>query len=277
MVKNNIKNAYEYIKAIDELHSLIDESGIEKDVLFQLLHLIKRIEEYEITKNIESEKRIYTILQNGDVKHTEPARTAIISDIHGNYNGFVTVLEDIKINTCDRIVCLGDLVDGGEGDVEVVRFVRDQNILCVLGNHDQYNDLSLPKDVADFLSNLSVEIIESDIIYTHISPKPKRVTVKDEIEAWNVFDETDYRLSFVGHSHVANIFGDRSEFPCTATRHSFEYNQPFKFDRSDRYIISVGPIGYNRDGFKKLRYGIYDHLNDSVEIRAVGGELLPYG
>ena len=40
-------------------------------------------------------------------------RTASISDIHGNYDGLLAVLADIARLQCDRILCQGDLVDGG--------------------------------------------------------------------------------------------------------------------------------------------------------------------
>ncbi len=205
------------------------------------------------------------------VKPAKTGKTAIISDIHGNYNGFIAVMEDIKKNACDRIICLGDLIDGGESDTEVVRFIKNNNIICISGNHDTANDLVLPEDVNAFLKNLPENIVESDIIFTHVSPRIKKNTVKDEIEAWNAFIESDYRLSFIGHSHASFIFGEKNEYSYIAKPHYFEYGKSFKFNRSDRYIISVGPIGYSRDGFEKPRYGIYDHVNDSVEIRAVDG------
>ena len=108
----------------------------------------------------------------------------------------------------------------------------------------------------------------------YISPRPKKKKVKDEIEAWNIFDESSYRLPFIGHSHVSFIFGKRNEDSFIAKRHRFEYGKPFGFDQNDRYVISVGPIGYSRDGFERPRYAIYDHVDDTVEIRAVNGELL---
>jgi predicted phosphodiesterase len=52
-------------------------------------------------------------------------RTAIISDIHGHLAGLRAVLDDIARSDCRRIVCLGDLVDGGDDDTEGARWVRD--------------------------------------------------------------------------------------------------------------------------------------------------------
>jgi predicted phosphodiesterase len=65
-------------------------------------------------------------------------KIALISDIHGNLLGLQAVIEDIEACRCDRIICLGDMVDGGNYNDEVVRFIRDNEIACVRGNHDEY-------------------------------------------------------------------------------------------------------------------------------------------
>lgn len=81
-------------------------------------------------------------------------KIAIISDIHGNLPGLQTVMADIEACGCNRIICLGDMVDGGDYNDEVVRFIRDNQIASVRGNHDEWNDIELSKDVKYFLSSL---------------------------------------------------------------------------------------------------------------------------
>lgn len=78
-------------------------------------------------------------------------RTALISDIHGSYDGLLAVLTDIKQRQCDRILCLGDLVDGGPNSVEVVRLVQELAIPTVQGNYDEHPNTSLPRDIEDYL------------------------------------------------------------------------------------------------------------------------------
>ena len=70
-------------------------------------------------------------------------KTAIIADIHGNYRGLLAAFEDIQNCHCERIVCLGDLVDGGEENQEVISFIREHNIPCVRGNHDEFPETLL--------------------------------------------------------------------------------------------------------------------------------------
>ncbi len=69
---------------------------------------------------------------------------ALISDIHGHSMGLLAVLEDARAAGCDHILCLGDLVDGGDGDEEVVWYVRDHKIQAVRGNHDETHSQALP-------------------------------------------------------------------------------------------------------------------------------------
>jgi len=60
-------------------------------------------------------------------------KIAIISDIHAN----LAALEAFPEKNCDRILCLGDLVDYGPHPKQVIQWIRENNVVCVRGNHDQ--------------------------------------------------------------------------------------------------------------------------------------------
>ena len=204
-------------------------------------------------------------------------RTALISDIHGHYAGFLAVLADARAAGCGRVLCLGDLVDGGDGDEEVVRYMRDHHVLTVRGNHDETNSLTLARDVQAYLEALPEEIREGDALYTHISPRRKKAKILDVYEAWNVFGETDARRVFVGHAHVPLLFGEYSGHSCQATEYALASNAPLVLDPSDRYIVCVGAVGYSRDGIAKPRYAVYDAEAGTVESRAVDAPTLRLG
>ncbi len=129
-------------------------------------------------------------------------RTALISDIHGNYAGLRAVLADIADQKCDRILCLGDLVDGGPQSVEVVRLFQEQSLFSVQGNHDEYPNASLPPDIEDYLRQLPEAIVEGQVIYTHTLPRGRKAKIMDGVEAWNVFEEVAYTRIFVGDIHI---------------------------------------------------------------------------
>ncbi len=57
------------------------------------------------------------------------------------------VLDDARKEGCEQILCLGDMVDGGEHNDEVVRALIAAKARVVIGNHDEFNDLALAPDV----------------------------------------------------------------------------------------------------------------------------------
>ena len=63
-------------------------------------------------------------------------RIAFISDIHGNFTAFQAVIADIKSQSIDQVVCLGDTVTLGPQPIEVLNALRELNCLYVKGNHD---------------------------------------------------------------------------------------------------------------------------------------------
>jgi len=201
-------------------------------------------------------------------------RTALISDIHGSHAGLLAVLEDISAQRCDRIVCLGDLVEGGPDNERVIETLQRLGVPCVRGNHDETNDVVLPYPMRQFLLDLPERIDEGDVLYTHISPREKKRKVNHAVEAWNVFDEHAFRLLFVGHVHVPMIFGQRSQAYGESAVHAFEYNRPFVLEPGERYIVSVGSVAYGRDYVGRIRYAIHDAAVGTVELRAIDGPLL---
>ena len=58
----------------------------------------------------------------------------IIGDIHGCLNTLKSLIEKLPVNA--KIVFVGDLIDRGSNSAEVVKFIRDNNYDCVLGNHE---------------------------------------------------------------------------------------------------------------------------------------------
>jgi serine/threonine protein phosphatase 1 len=72
-------------------------------------------------------------------------RTLIIGDIHGNLKALQDVLDKAKFNIDeDRIICIGDYIDGWDESFEVVRTLLEiknqskfENVF-LLGNHDKW-------------------------------------------------------------------------------------------------------------------------------------------
>lgn len=63
-------------------------------------------------------------------------RIAFLSDIHGNYTAFQSVLKDIETQKIDQFISLGDTVTMGPQPIESLKALRALNCLYIKGNHD---------------------------------------------------------------------------------------------------------------------------------------------
>ena len=63
--------------------------------------------------------------------------TYCISDIHGEYELFMRLLEKIKYSNSDRLIVCGDLIDKGTSSVRLAQTIFDlPNASCIMGNHE---------------------------------------------------------------------------------------------------------------------------------------------
>ena len=79
-------------------------------------------------------------------------RTAIVSDIHGNFTPFEAVLADLELQKPDRVVFGGDLVFLGPRGVDCVDRLRELGWPGVVGNTDRI--LSHPESAPEPLREL---------------------------------------------------------------------------------------------------------------------------
>ena len=135
----------------------------------ELARTLERVVRFEVENGVPEEERFSARLAGHGRKLA--ARTAVISDIHGNHAGLVAALADIERQGCDHIVCLGDLVDGGPHNEAVIETLQQRGIPCVRGNHDEINDVELPPAMRGFLLGLPERIVEDDVLYIHTSPR----------------------------------------------------------------------------------------------------------
>ena len=232
---------------------------------------------------------------------SKPRLRAIISDVHGNLEALHSVLEDIKQQGADEIVCLGDVVGYGPNPIECLKIVREISHWCLCGNHDAaifmthavgFNEgaakavawqrekmqprlLSLPGKVARWrwLEGLSASRQEGDVLYVHASPRdPIMEYVLEEDfqdmgfgpsqKAIEIFEHFDH-IAFVGHSHR----------PGVAT-HDFKWIKPaaldamtYVFPKDKKTLINIGAVGQPRDKNKDSCYVLFD--GEKVRYRRV--------
>ena len=118
----------------------------------------------------------------------------IISDIHSNYDALKSVINEIKKQNVDKIICLGDIIGKGENAHKCIELVRNTCDIVVAGNTDVrfsgnaedfkhceleykrilWNQSLLTKEDIDYLQNLpychEIEFGEKLIRFFHATP-----------------------------------------------------------------------------------------------------------
>lgn len=63
--------------------------------------------------------------------------TYVISDIHGQYDMFMELLEKINFKETDTLYVLGDVLDRGPHPIKVLmKLIEMPNAICMVGNHE---------------------------------------------------------------------------------------------------------------------------------------------
>jgi len=145
-------------------------------------------------------------------------RTLVIGDIHGGLRGLRQILERAKVTPDDRLIFLGDYVDGWSESPHVLSFLIElattHNCIFIRGNHDSL--------LLRWL-NSSDELIDEGMWYKHggeatlnayasftISEKQAHIGFLENLQ--NFYIDDDNRL-FV-HAGFTNINGvDFEYFP----------------------------------------------------------------
>jgi predicted phosphodiesterase len=207
---------------------------------------------------------------------------AIIADIHGNLEAFQVVLEDIRAQKADHIVCLGDVVGYNANPKECLQIVREMNIPCVKGNHDEYCSSEsqldgfnphaaqavhwtreqLSEDDKQWLRDLKYTRMAANFTMVHstLDAPDRWGYVFDKLAAAASFPYQNTQMCFFGHTHVPVAF-----MRDTMVRGG-TYSK-FKVDPAKKYFINVGAVGQPRDNNPKCAYVLYDMAAQTIELR----------
>ena len=63
--------------------------------------------------------------------------TYVMSDIHGEYELFMRLLDKINYSDSDELIVCGDIIDKADNPVKLAKTVFAMpNAYCIMGNHD---------------------------------------------------------------------------------------------------------------------------------------------
>lgn len=87
-----------------------------------------------------------------------------ISDIHGSFDAYRTILSKISFKSTDTLYVLGDAVDRGPEGIRVLRDMMDRpNVVPILGNHELMMAVSLKLLMREITEGSVSELGEAEI------------------------------------------------------------------------------------------------------------------
>ena len=89
--------------------------------------------------------------------------TYCISDIHGEYDLFMKLLDKIRYSDNDRLIVCGDFLDKGAASIRLAKTIFDlPNSYSIMGNHE-YMFFKFYRSLADDAANLDFDRILSQL------------------------------------------------------------------------------------------------------------------
>jgi serine/threonine protein phosphatase 1 len=150
-------------------------------------------------------------------------RTLVIGDIHGGLKAIHQVFENAKLTTEDRLIFLGDYVDGWSESAGVIDYMiaLSQTHACIFikGNHDVWCEDWLRTGIADntWLFHGGQQTVDS---YTSVSTTTKMQHLIF-LEAMPYYHIDDRNRLFI-HAGFTSMHGPQKEF----------HNSNFSWDRT---------------------------------------------
>lgn len=217
----------------------------------------------------------------------------LVADIHSNLTALQAVLKDAAERASwEAVWCLGDVVGYGPDPQECLAWLREQEALCLAGNHDlacidreplenfnewaadacRWTSARLTADERTYLAGLPVgEVRLGDFTLVHGSLRdPVWEYVYQERTAAASLQMAHTAWCIVGHSHlpVAFAWSDRQGVVSVP----FPEGEPLK-PINGQMLCNPGSVGQPRDGDPRAAYAIVDTDASTVTRYRVGYDI----
>jgi diadenosine tetraphosphatase ApaH/serine/threonine PP2A family protein phosphatase len=214
-------------------------------------------------------------------------RYGIISDVHSNIDALQAVLHELDSAEIDALVCLGDIVGYGPDPNECCDALIDRSCVSIAGNHDEaaatdsgleffsplarealeWNQKALHAKHLDFLRDLPRERRIDGFDIVHGAPVYHFEYILDTLDAEAAFARTPASLTFIGHTHIAEVYyQDATGRTYQQRLHS---GGRIEIAPEYRYIVNPGSVGQPRDRNPQAAYAICDTEAGIVDVKRV--------
>jgi len=202
-------------------------------------------------------------------------KIGVMADIHSNLPALEAVLN--KFNSCDHIVCAGDIVGYYDQPNEVCECIRSLNAITIRGNHDGYvigflepkpenRDIYRTDWTRDTLTSENLEWLQSlpsehEIIHTdvkilirHANPwDEERYIYPDSTELMDKINLSENEILILGHTHY-----------------------PMIREAVGGIVLNPGSVGQPRDRDPRASYAILDTENHDILLQRAYYDVADY-
>jgi predicted phosphodiesterase len=201
-------------------------------------------------------------------------RIGLIADSHGNIEATAEAIHLLKWRGADLLVHLGDFCDSVHPDrtAVMINLLQENGVLAVKGNNDSLVEsiLSDPRRTPDteemqmltFLRGVPIVRAHGDIRFSHSFPfdMPRAfhmaIDTGDTGRAEELFNTSDFRILFCGHSHLPILF---RKLDGLVTREAVPAGIPTILEPG-RYILVVGAAAEGESALYDEETGLYERL-----------------
>lgn len=211
-------------------------------------------------------------------------KIAIFGDIHGNLLALETVLNDIEARGIKQKYCLGDLVDFAPWGNEVIEKIKELNISCIMGNHDErigcdlpiipiarhseretearfiaidYSKKTITAENKQFLAELPFHLKLNykigqkhwnvQLVHASIDSNTNYIYESEDDETFNrMLTESKADIIFMGHTHLS-------------------YIKQIK----DKWAVNTGSVGRSREENRLASYAILTLTEEKLETEII--------
>ncbi|MCI8693180.1 MAG: serine/threonine protein phosphatase [Lachnospiraceae bacterium] len=153
--------------------------------------------------------------------------TYVISDIHGQYDMFMELLDKIRLKESDTLYVLGDVLDRGPHPIRTLkRLMEMSNVICVVGNHELMALECLEflrKEITDMsIEELDEEMLDNLVTWQYNGSKStidefrrldaeEKKDVLDFIKEFSIYEEVaaDGRDYLLVHAGLGNYSSEK--------------------------------------------------------------------
>ncbi|MCM8814817.1 MAG: metallophosphoesterase family protein [Candidatus Omnitrophica bacterium] len=214
----------------------------------------------------------------------------IISDIHGNLEAAIAVKDFLQKSKIEKLLVLGDVVGYGVNPEECMEVFKPFNAIFIKGNHEEAI-ITGNCDVFTTDARISIEWTAkrlSSFFKERISGWKETIQIEDfvlchgglidplyfytntRLKAKRIFDEFEFKICFIGHTHFPMAFSLAEGEPLPATiAQRPDGRMRISLEDENRYIINTGSVGQPRDGNPNACCAIFDTESRIFELHRI--------